>query len=307
MQNKLPSHHGVKKQVAGKYPNQTIKLLIERASCRSFLDKKIPANILQYILKAGVHAATGGNLQPYSIIKIEKQTTKNKLTKLCYQKFIADAPVNLIFCIDWHRLERWAKLEIAPFTATSSFRHFWISFQDTMITAQNICTAADALGLGSVYIGTVMEFFPTLKRMLKLPKGVMPVVLLCLGYPKSKSQPRKKLSIDAVVHNEKYNELSDKKLLDAFNEKYTGMKIEITKERLKRIEKVCRDIAGVKFAKKCIERIKKQGYISWSQRYFGLHYIANYMPKGNEKYLKIMEQFGFEWFKKYRPLKNKAK
>jgi len=76
MQNKLPSHHGVKEQVAGNYPNETIKLLIERASCRSFLDKKIPADVLQYILQSGTHAATGGNLQPYSIIKIEKQTTK---------------------------------------------------------------------------------------------------------------------------------------------------------------------------------------------------------------------------------------
>jgi FMN reductase [NAD(P)H] len=305
MQNKLPSHHGVKEQVAGNYPNETIKLLIERASCRSFLDKKIPADVLQYILQSGTHAATGGNLQPYSIIKIEKQTTKKNLAKLCYQKFIANAPVNLIFCIDWHRLERWAKLEVAPFTATSAFRHFWISFQDTMIAAQNICTAADAMGLGSVYIGTVMEFFPTLKRMLKLPKGVMPVVLLCIGYPKTKLIPRKKLGVDAVVHNEKYSELSDKQLLDVFNEKYAGMKMEITKERLKRFEKVCRDVAGEKFAEKCNERIKKQGYFSRSQLYFGLHYAANEMPKKNEKLLKVIEQFGFNWFKKYESYKVK--
>ncbi len=313
MQDKMPSHHGAKEKIRGKsrpgtqgrdkYPNQTIKLLLERASCRAFLDKKIPADVMRYILEAGIHSATGGNLQPYSIIKIEKLATKNKLAKFCYQKFIADAPLNLIFCIDWHRLERWAQLEIAPFTATSAFRHFWISFQDTMIAAQNICTAADALGLGSVYIGTIMEFFPTIKRMLKLPKGVMPIVLLCIGYPRTELIPRKKLGIDAVVHNEKYNELSGKKLLDVFNEKYAGMKIEINSERLKMIERVCRDVAGEKFARKCIERIKKQGYISRSQLYFGLHYVANEIPKQNERFLKIMEQFGFKWFKKYQPIK----
>ena len=288
-----------------KYPNQTIKLLHERASCRSFLVKKIPADVMRYILESGVHAATGGNLQPYSIIKIEKQATKKRIAKLAGQKFIADAPVNLVFCIDWHRLERWAKLENAPFTALSAFRHFWISFQDTMISAQNICTAADAMGLGSVYIGTIMEFFPTLKRMLKLPKGVMPVVLLCLGYPKTKLIPRKKLGIDVMVHKEKYQDLTDKKLLDAFNKKYTGMKIEITSERLKTIERVCRDVAGEKFTEKCLDKIKKQGYISWAHRYFGLHYVANEMPKQNEKFLKVMEQFGFNWFRIYQPGKNK--
>jgi FMN reductase [NAD(P)H] len=288
-----------------RYPNQTIKLLLKRASCRAFTNKKIPTDVLQYILKAGIHAATGGNLQPYSIIKIENKTTKKKLAQLCSQKFIADAPVNLLFCIDWHRLERWAKLETAPFTATSSFRHFWISFQDTIITAQSICTAVDAMGLGSVYIGTIIEFFPTLKRILKLPNGVIPMVLLCIGYPKKKPVPRNKLGIDAVVHNEKYNELTDKQLLEAFNNKYAGIKIEIIPQRLKIIEKVCREVAGEKFSKQCIKQIKKQGYISRAQTYFGLHYIANKMPLQNEKYLKTFEKFGFNWFKKYRPSKVK--
>ena len=151
------SHHGVDDSAGRRYPNETMRLLLERGSCRYFENRKIPPDVLDLILKAGVHAPTGGNLQPYSIIKIEDEQTKRKLTELCgNQQFIAHAPVNLMFCIDWYRLRRWAELEIAPFTATSSFRHFWISFQDTMIAAQNICTAADAMGLGSVYVGTVL-------------------------------------------------------------------------------------------------------------------------------------------------------
>jgi FMN reductase [NAD(P)H] len=302
-----PSQHGVKETIKGKYPNETLKLLIERASLRNFSDKKIPRRVLQYILEAGIHSPTGGNLQPYSIIKIEKTTAKKKLAKLANQGFIAKAPVNLIFCIDLHRLERWAKLEIAPFTATSAFRHFWISFQDTIICAQNICTAADSLGLGSVYIGTSLEFVPQLRKMLKLPKGVFPVVLLCLGYPKKSPLPRKKFGVDVMVHNERYRELSDKQLLGAFNEKYQGIKVEAVKERLKMIEKVCREVAGEKFAKKCLAKIKKNGFISMAQLYFGLHYVANMMPKNNETFLKQMEQLGFNWFKKYRPLKDKIK
>ncbi len=303
MKNKnMPSHHGVKEHRNAQYPNQTLKLLIERASCRSFSDKKITPDILQHILEAGIHAATGGNLQPYSIIKIEDAGTKQKLADWCGQDFIAKAPVDLLFCIDWHRLEKWAKLDVAPFSATSSFSHFWISFQDTVICAQNICTAADSLGLGSVYIGTILLFLREIRDIFQLPKGVFPVVLLCLGYPKGQRLPRKKLGVSVVIHDEKYHEISDQKLKRAFDEKYPNVKIEITEKRLKEISEVCRIVHGEEFAEQCVERIKKNGYINPAQRYFGLHYRADLMPEENDELLDIMEEFGFHWFKKYRPI-----
>lgn len=297
----MPSHHGVKVSPDDRqYPNETMKLLIERASCRNFADTKIPPDVLHFILEAGIHAATGGNLQPYSIIKIENDETKRTLAEKCGQAFIGKAPVLLLFCIDLHRLERWATLQVAPFTATSSFRHFWISFQDTMICAQNICTAADAMGLGSVYIGTVMEFIADVRDMFQLPQGVFPVVLLCLGYPKTRPQPRKKLGVDVVVHAERYHDMEDQELVDAFEEKYPGQKVWITPERLEMISQVCQEVHGQEFATRCIDHIQKSGYINPVQRYYGLHYRANRMPKGNDDFLKLMEEFGFHWFKKYQ-------
>ena len=286
-----------------------MKLLIERASCRNFSDKEISPDVLQLILKAGTRAPTAGNLQPYSIIKIGNPETKEKLAKLCGQGFIGKAPVLLIVCLDWHRNERWASLEVAPFTATSSFRHFWTSFQDVIIFAQNICTAADSMGLGSVYIGSVLECFSEIRDILKLPKGVFPVVLLCLGYPKTRPLPRKKLGVDVVVHSERYHELDDQELINAFNEKYRDTrrdKVEITEERLETIMIVCREAHGEEFAQRCIDRIKENGYINAVQYYFGLHYRANSMPKGNDNYLNLMEEFGFNWFKKYHPYEDKT-
>jgi len=303
----MTSYYGIERPVKGKYPNQTLELLIQRASCRSFSDKKIPKDVLQYILEAGIHSPSGGNLQPYSIIKIEKEKTKQKLAELCgRQGFIAKAPINLLFCIDFHRLERWAKLKIAPFTATSSFRHFWISFQDTLICAQNICTAADSLGLGSVYIGTVLECFRELREMFKLPPGVFPVVLLCLGYPKVKPKPARKLGVKIIVHQEKYHNLKNQELIDALDEKHLDRKREITDANLKKIEEVCRKVKGEEFARECIHKIKEQGYINAAQYYFGLHYCADSMPEGNNTYLKIMEEFGFRWFKEYHQVKDKV-
>ena len=171
--------------------------------------------------------------------------------------------------------------------------------------AQNICTAADAMGLGSCYIGTVLEIFPELKEKFGLPDGVFPVVLLTLGYPAEEIIPKRKLGVDVVVHNEAYRERGDEELLDAFNEKYAGRdsrRVEITEERLETIKDVCLKVHDEDFAERCVEKVKENGYFSAVQRYFGLHYRADLMPTGNSKYLKAMEDSGFDWFKEFKPV-----
>jgi nitroreductase len=292
-----PSHHGMDESSHRQYPNETLKLLIERGSCRSFSDRQIPSDVLELILEAGIHSATGGNLQPYSIIKITDAATKKELDRLCGdQVFVATAPVDLLFCIDWRRLQRWAQLQNAPFAANNSFRHFWISFQDTIIAAQSICTAADALDLGSVYVGTVLECFPELRQMFKLPDGVFPVVLVSLGYPKVRPLPKKKLGAPVIVHDEKYHELSDSELLAAYEEKYPAWQKEVTPVRLETFERVCRALHGEEYVRKCLDAVSQQGCFNAAQNYFGLHYQADYMVHRNADFLQITEDFGFGWF-----------
>ncbi|HNY13633.1 MAG TPA: nitroreductase family protein [Candidatus Wallbacteria bacterium] len=294
----ISSHHGVAQKAASReFANETVGLLCERASCRSFSNKKISSKIADTIFEAGVRSATGGNLQPYSIIKTKSRKTIDKIAELCDQKFLSSSPMHLLFCIDWRRLKRWAALDAAPFSANNSFRHFWISFQDTIICAQSICNAADSLGLGSVYIGTIIDCLPEIKKLFDLPDGVMPVVLVALGYPKVKSAPRKKLGPDVIVHDELYRDIEDRKLLSAFDKKYEGQKVQITKENLKKMYDVCKNVEGEKFAEKAIKRIKEKGYITPVQRYFGLHYQADAMASGNQKLLDTIKKFGFGWFR----------
>lgn len=281
-----------------KHPNDTIRLMLERGSVRNFEDRPIPPEIMHQVLEAGIHSATGGNLQPYSIIQFEKQEVKQKVADLCGgQQFIAQAPVNLLFCIDLHRLDRWAALQVAPFTAAQSFRHFWVSFQDTIICAQSVCTAADAMGLGSCYVASILECFPELITMFELPKGVFPVVLISLGYPKMPPKIARKLGPEVVVHHEKYRDPENAELLASFETKYPGYRLEANAERLAEIEKVCEEVHGAEFAELCLARIREQGFISMIQRYYGLHYSANYMPLGNDNFVRILEEQGLKPFK----------
>ncbi len=299
--NQTPSHHGQIDNQPTTATNSTINLLIGRGSCRNFEEKEIPAEILDQILAAGIHAPTGGNLQPWSIIKISKNETREQLTDWCHQGFMNKAPVHLLFCIDWRQLERWAELTKAPFSARNSFRHFWISIQDVICAAQNICTAADGLGLGSVYIGTIMEHLTQVKELCRLPKGVMPVVLLCLGYPKSYPGVRRKLSPEMLIHDEVYTELSDADLLSAYEDKYPGQKVEITPERLAQMKEVCAEIHGAKFAEACLAEIERAGYINACQRYFGLHYESTEMASGNAELIEQIKERGFNWFEEFTP------
>jgi len=301
----MPSHHGPDAEVDGDQPNETMRLLFERGSLRDYSDEKVPEDVLRRVLEAGTHAPTGGNLQPYSVIKIQDDENRRWFVELGAQKFVGEAPVLLLFCIDYRRLRRWAGLEAAPFTATSAFRHFWISFQDTIMFAQNICTAADAMGLGTCYIGTILEIFPELRERFNLPDGVFPVVLMTLGYPAKEIKPRRKLGVDVVVHDEAYGDLGDEELLEAYNAKYAGRdsrRVEITEERLETIRGVCLKVHDEEFAARCVEKVEENGYFSAVQRYFGLHYRADRMPKRNLEYLKRMEEGGFHWFKEFKPV-----
>lgn len=278
------------------YSNETMRLLYERASCRSFKDEAVPDDVLKEIIEAGCHAATGGNLQPYSIIKITSEDKKDQLVNECgMQNIVKKAPVNLLFCIDWRRTKKWAEANDAPYTALNSYRHFWIAFQDTIIAAQNICTAADALGLGSVYIGTVESCFMELKDLCEIPEGVFPVVLLSLGYPTVYPEPRKKLGYDAIVHDEIYDDPSIDKINTYMNDKYDNKSFPLSEKNLETLYEVSKDVGGETYANKIIDKSKDRGFINMAQRYFALHYSANWACTGNKEFLDALRAYGFTW------------
>ncbi|MBN1354722.1 nitroreductase family protein [bacterium] len=276
--------------------NETLEILYNRASLRSYLDRDIPQEVMQKIYKAGKHAATGGNLQPVSIIEIRDREIRKKLGEMCWQNFMADAPVHLLFCIDLRRLQRWAALNRAPFTATRSIRTFWISFQDVIICAQNICTAADAIGLGSVYIGTIMEYLKDLKVMFELPEGVLPVVLLCLGYPVKKPEISNKLDAQVFVHSEKYRELPDAELNDSYRRKYPRERFEMTEKTRRTFLEVCTRVVGPDKAGEWLRKAEENGGFNMAQRYYALHYRADLMCQNNAEFIGILRDYGFGCF-----------
>lgn len=276
-------------------------VLLERSSLRRFADRHVETEILDQILEAGVRSASGGNLQPWSAILIRETRARTKLAEMCGQEFMAGAPVHLLFCIDLHRNEIIAGMGAAPYTARDSLRHFWISFQDVVIAAQSMCTAADMLGLGSVYIGTVMEFGAEVREMFELPEGVYPVVLVCMGYAAEgvERKPASKFRREYLVHEEKYREPDRESLWSDCLEREGNRLTPVTPANEEMFRASCSVSVDEAFAESCMMRVIEQGGYNAVQRRFGLHYPAAAMPCNNLDIIGVMRKAGLRFFEKW--------
>lgn len=278
--------------------NDTFKVLNNRFSVRKYKEKDIEETVLNDILNAGLKSASAGNLQPISIIKIRDMENRKFFTDLGLQKFIEKAPVNLLFCLDFNRLKRWSTHHKAPFVMDKSFNHFWVGFQDVVIMAQTIETAANSVGIGSCYIGTTLNIMHKIKEHFKLPNGVVPIVLLPMGYIDQETKIAGKLDIDTVVHNEVYTELPIEDLNQKYHEKYGAPKVVLNEERRAQIVEVVREVDGEERAKEIKEFLKNEEVASTPMRYFGLHYVANHMARYNSEILEFLYDCGFIWAKR---------
>lgn len=185
----------------------TLELIKRRRSLRIYDDRPVPPEVRQQILQAALSAPTAGALLLYAIIEIEDAELKEALSHTCdEQPFIAKAPWLVLFAADYQRLYgSWLETGLKPGRKPGA-GDLYLACCDALIAAQTAVIAAEALGLGSCYIGDVVENAEKQRELLALPDYVFPAALLCIGYPPA-NDPRKtipRLSLDAMVHRDRY-------------------------------------------------------------------------------------------------------
>ena len=200
--------------------NPTIDLMNARCSTRAYAPTPITGGEKQAILHAAMRAPTAGNLMLYSIIEIDDQTLKDRLAVTCDdQPFIARAPWVLVFVADF---QKWMDLfaaagvaemdeEVAPPGVTPGPGDLMLASCDALIAAQNAVIAAESLGIGSCYIGDILELGETHAELLDLPRYTFPVTMLCFGRPKTRPRVTEHYE-KHVVHRNAYRRLSDQEL-----------------------------------------------------------------------------------------------
>ena len=177
----------------------TLETILRRRSIRTYQQRSIAPERVDEIIRAAMRAPTAGNMMLYSIIHVADQGLKDRLADTCdHQPFIAKAPLVLLFAADY---QRWNDLfdhfEVDDYCRreAEARRHpeegdLMLACCDALIAAQTAVLAAEALGIGSCYIGDIMERYEIHRDLFELPPYVFPVCLLCFGYPKADALSR---------------------------------------------------------------------------------------------------------------------
>jgi len=189
-----------------------INEIAQHRSVRSYKNDAIPAHILTEILEAAVRASTIGNMQVYSMVVTSKPEIKEKLWKAHFkQEMVKQAPVIITLCADIHRFNIWCEQR----NATPGYDNFlWYVFAatDALLASQNLTLEAQRHGLGICYLGTTNYMAREICQALNLPKGVVPVTTLVLGYPDVMPDLTPRLPLEAVVHYDTYQPFSKEKI-----------------------------------------------------------------------------------------------
>lgn len=190
--------------------NETIKQLRNRKSVRAFEDRKIDENLVNEILEAACQAPTAGNQQLYTIIRVTDPKLLERLSESCdHQPFIKNGKLVLVFCADclkWQKAYEYGGCEPREPGAGD----LMLAAVDAVIAAQNAVVAAESLGIGSCYIGDILENCEEQRDILGIPDYVMPAAMLVFGYPteQQKNRPKPARSeLKYIVSENRYPEM----------------------------------------------------------------------------------------------------
>jgi len=253
---------------AQKNTEPMIDVLKNHRTIRKYTEKLLDDALLNEILEAGVRASTTGNMQVYSIVVTKDKAKKEQLAPCHFnQPMIKQAPVTLTFCADFNRFNLWCKQNNAE-PGYDNFLSFVTAAIDALLVAQNVCVAAESKGLGICYLGTTTYMADKIIDVLELPKGVVPITTVTIGYPDENPTQVDRLSLDALVHYETYKDYSADKISELYREK-EGLEENIAfvaENERETLAQVFTDVRYKKadnehFSKVLLEVIKKQGFL----------------------------------------------
>lgn len=205
--------------------NKVIEIINNRVSLRRYEDREISKEDLDIIINSAIKAPTAGNMMMYSIIKITNNKTKERLSVTCdNQPFIKKAPMVLIFLADLQKWMDYYKVcEVNP--KTPGVNDLMLGVNDALIACQTAVLAAESLGIGSCYVGDIMENYEIHKELLNLPDYTFPAAMITLGYyPKDmKKIFRDRFDSKYIVFDEVYKNISNSELKDMFSTKEENM------------------------------------------------------------------------------------
>jgi len=275
------------------------EVMMKRRSVRTFKDQEISESIIEQLVDAANQAPTGGNIQPLSIVLVRNPEGRKKLAELSGgQPWVRNAPLTMIFCLDFYRVKKWAELCQTDFRGEQALNHFLIAYADLMVAAQNVVILAESFGLGSVYIGSILNEIDETRHFFEIPQYVLPMMLLSIGYPKSIPQSIPKLKKEVILHYEKYQQPEEHEIRRAFDEKYGAIDQNIDKYLERAFVEALE--ADKQESSAYLDRVKKEmkrlDIQNNAQFLFKVRYPTKVMVRMNQRLKESFKNAGFEIF-----------
>lgn len=191
--------------------NQTIETMLNHRSIRKWQDKEIPDEIIETLSEVAMRTSTSEGMQLASIIRIKDKEKREQLREVSTQKYIVDAPELWIFVADGYRNHRIFSEQSHDRNYTNDADKFFQSVSDAALMAQNVATAAESLGLGLVFFGSILNDLEKTIKILELPERTMPVVGLGIGYPDQQPQLKPRMNKSFRIFVDKYQKFDNYK------------------------------------------------------------------------------------------------
>jgi len=194
-----------------------MKNLSTRRTIRRYSDRPVDDGLLESLIDEATRTQTMGNLQLYSVVITRSQEMKEKLSPAHFnQPMVMQAPVVLTVCADFNRTSQWARCRQAE-PGYDNFLSFLNAATDALLFTQTLCCRLDEEGLGYCYLGTTVYQPQLIIDILQLPKLVMPVATLTVGWPDENPPQSDRLPLKALIHNETYQDYTPQ-AIDQFYE-----------------------------------------------------------------------------------------
>lgn len=194
-----------------------IELMFNHGSVRHYKPDPVPESMVEEIVAAGQRASTSSNLQTFSVVATTDSAKKEQLMEISGgQAHITQAPVFLLWCADFSRLKRVCLHQGYELNA-DYLENFLVAAVDAAIASQNAGLAAESLGLGLCYIGSIRNQPRRVVSLFELPELVFPVFGMTLGWPVKAPLIRPRLPLEAVLHWDNYQQ-NDLPLLKEYDQ-----------------------------------------------------------------------------------------
>ncbi|MBI9066130.1 MAG: nitroreductase family protein [Salinivirgaceae bacterium] len=196
-----------------------MKTIFNHKSIRKYKSTPIDDAVLEKILLAGTRASNTGNMQIYSIIVTRNDEVRKQLWECHFkQNMVQQAPVHITFCADINRFNKWCEQNNTE-PGYDNFLWLYNATIDAVLASQNVSLEAEKHGLGICYLGTTTYMADKIIDILNLPKGVVPVTSIVVGYPDETPELTDRLPLEGIIHYEKYSDYNNQKISEIHNEK----------------------------------------------------------------------------------------